>query len=42
MFGQSKPGFEGLKEISTVTQIWTFVDLPIIAVKDLGNYSFGV
>jgi len=42
MFGRSKPGFEDVKKISTVTQIWAFVYLPIIAAKDLGNYSFGV
>jgi hypothetical protein len=42
MFGRSKPSFEDVKEINTVTQIWTFVDLPIIAAKELRNYSFGV
>jgi hypothetical protein len=38
MFGQSKPSFEDVKEISTVTQIWTFV----VAAKKLRNYTFGV
>jgi hypothetical protein len=42
MSGRSKPSFEDVKELSTVTQNWTFVDMPVVAAKKLRNYSFGV